>query len=277
MVRIDAATQLFGVIGNPVRHSLGPILHNGAFREMGLNAAYLAFEVQDLARAMEGIRGLGIRGMSVTIPFKSAVIPYLDELEEVAGRIGAVNTIARRNERLIGYNTDWSAAIEALEEKVPLAGKNVLLLGAGGAARAVAFGLKERGARVSICNRTPQKAAGLARELGFVHLLPADLKRVEAEVLVNATSAGMSPRAEETPVPREALKEGMIVMDIVYRPLKTRLLREAGERGCRTVDGLEMFARQAAGQLTIWTGRRPDVEKIRKDLMRSDFLEDAKS
>ena len=265
---IDAETQLYGVIGNPVRHSLSPIIHNGAFQRMGLNAAYLAFEVKNLEEAVRGIRGLGIRGVSVTIPFKTQIIPFLDRLEEVAGKIQAVNTIRQEGGKLIGYNTDWSGALGALEEKVDLTGKKVFLLGAGGAARAIAFGLKERGCRVFIGSRSPEKAAALAEELGVVHRPLPIAGRLDADVLVNATSAGMSPNDEESPVPKEVLDKEMTVMDIVYKPLRTKLLREAEERGCRTIDGLEMLARQGAAQVEIWTGRKPEIGEIKEDLRR---------
>ena len=266
---IDAETQLYGVLGNPVRHSLSPIIHNGAFQRMGLNAAYLAFEVKNLEEAVRGIRGLGIRGVSVTIPFKTQIIPFLDQLEEVAGKIQAVNTIRQEGGKLIGYNTDWSGALGALEEKVDLTGKKVFLLGAGGAARAIAFGLKERGCRVFIGSRSPEKAAALAEELGVVHRPLPIAGRLDADVLVNATSAGMSPNDEESPVPKEVLDKEMTVMDIVYKPLRTKLLREAEERGCRTIDGLEMLARQGAAQVEIWTGRKPEIGEIKEDLRRA--------
>ena len=265
---IDAETQLYGVIGNPVRHSLSPVIHNGAFQRMGLNAAYLAFEVKNLEEAVSGIKALGIRGVSVTIPFKTRIIPFLDQLDEVAGKIQAVNTIRHEGGKLIGYNTDWSGALGALEEKVDLTGKRIYLLGTGGAARAIAFGLKERGCQVFIGGRTPEKAAALAEELGMVHRSFPSAGRLDADVLVNATSAGMSPNDEESPVPKEALRKEMTVMDIVYKPLKTKLLREAEERGCRTIDGLEMLARQGAAQIEIWTGRRPEIGGIKKDLQR---------
>jgi len=266
---IDAETQLYGVFGNPVRHSLSPVIHNGAFQRMGLNAAYLAFEVSNLEEAVSGIKGLGIRGVSVTIPFKTQIIPFLDQLDEVAGKIQAVNTIRHEGGKLIGYNTDWSGALGALEEKVDLTGKRIYLLGTGGAARAIAFGLKERGCQVFIGGRSPKKAAALAEELGMVHRPFPFSGRLDADVLVNATSAGMSPNDEESPVPKEVLYKEMTVMDIVYKPLKTKLLRGAEERGCRTIDGLEMLARQGAAQIEIWTGRKPEIGEIKEDLRRA--------
>ncbi len=268
---IDAQTRLYGVIGNPVRHTLSPLIHNPAFRRMGLNAAYLAFDVDCLEAAVKGIRGLGLRGVSVTLPFKADVIPYLDEIEAMAGKIGAVNTIAN-NGRLVGYNTDWTGAMAALEEKIDLKGKRVCLLGAGGAARAIGFGLKERQCEVTLFNRSAERAERLAHELGFDHSPLASLdmvQRLEADVLINATSAGMHPHDEVSPIPKRILRKGMTVMDIVYHPLRTRLLREAEEQGCLTIDGLEMLAHQGAAQFEIWTGERPAISQIKQDLQEA--------
>jgi shikimate dehydrogenase len=266
---IDAQTQLYGVIGNPVRHSLSPIIHNGAFRRMGLNAVYLAFEVKDLKEAMIGIRRLGIRGVSVTIPFKTEVIPFLDKVEGVAREIKAVNTIANEGGELVGYNTDWRGALEALEEKVDLKGKKILLLGAGGAARAIGFALKTRDCEVIISNRTMDRGANLAKELMCIYQPPSSIEGLKADVIINATSVGMHPHDMESPFPKEVLKEGMTVMDMVYRPLRTKLLREAEAIGCLTINGLEMLSRQGAAQLEIWTGKRPEKGKIKEDLYQA--------
>jgi len=171
--------------------------------------------------------------------------------------------------RMIGYNTDWHGALEALEEKIDLRGKRVLLLGAGGAARAIAFGLKRRDCQVTLSNRTVERGKALANELGFLYRPWLSIEEMEEDVLINTTSVGMSPHDEESPVPKKVLKEGMTVMDIVYRPLRTKLLREAEERGSLTINGLEMLARQGAAQLEIWTGRRPDIGEIKEDLYRA--------
>ena len=265
---INAHTELYGIIGNPVRHSLSPVIHNEAFRRMGLNAVYLAFEVNHLKEAMGGIRELGVRGLSVTIPFKTQILPYLDHIEGVAGKIRAVNTLAMEGQKLVGYNTDWCGAVEALEEKIDLQGKRVILLGAGGAARAIGFGLKEKGCQVAIFNRSRSRAEVLARELGCTHHPLSSLREMVGDVLVNATSVGMHPLDAESPVPKEVLGEGMVVMDIVYKPLRTKLLQEAEEQGCITIDGLEMLARQGAAQVHIWTGKRQKTDRIRGDLRR---------
>jgi shikimate dehydrogenase len=271
---MDAQTELYGVIGNPVRHSLSPMIHNGAFRRLGWNAVYLAFEVKNVEEALRGIRGLGVRGVSVTIPFKTEVLPFLDKIEGLAKKVGAVNTIVNRRGRLIGYNTDCEGALEALEEKMDLRGKRVVLLGAGGAARAIGFGLKERGVPLIVVNRSKERGRALSKELGCDYLAISSLARmkeggVEADIMINATSLGMYPRDGETPLPKELLKKGMMVMDIVYEPLQTRLLREAKKKGCITVDGLEMLIRQGVAQFEIWTGRRLEIGKIRKDLRRA--------
>ncbi len=271
---MDARTELYGVIGNPVRHSLSPIIHNGAFRRLGWNAVYLAFEVRNVEDALTGVRGLGVKGVSVTIPFKTEVLPFLDKIEGLAKKIGAVNTIVNRQGRLVGYNTDWEGALEALEQKVALGGKRVVLLGAGGAARAIGFGLKERGLRFIVVNRSKKRGRALGEELRCDYLPMSSLARMkagelEADIIINATSLGMPPRDGETPIPKELLKKGMVVMDIVYEPLRTRLLREAKEKGCVTVDGLEMLVRQGMAQFEIWTGRRLEIGQIKKDLRRA--------
>ena len=271
---IDAQTELYGVIGNPIQHSLSPMIHNGAFKRLGRNAVYLAFEIKDLEEALRGIRGLGVRGVSVTIPFKTEVIPFLDKVEGFAKKIGAVNTIVNRGGKLIGHNTDCDGALEALEEKINLKRKRVLLLGAGGAARAIGFGLKERDCRLIVSNRSKKRGEALSRELKC-HFLPMSslikktAEEVGADILINATSVGMYPRQRETPFPKRLFKEGMMVMDIVYQPLQTRLLREAKARRCLTINGLEMLVRQGVAQLTIWTGRRPDLKQIRDELYKA--------
>ena len=271
---IDAQTELYGVIGNPIQHSLSPMIHNGAFERLGRNAVYLAFEVKDLEEALRGIRGLGVRGVSVTIPFKTEVIPFLDKVEGLAKKIGAVNTIVNRGGKLIGYNTDCDGALEALEEKINLKRKRVLLLGAGGAARAIGFGLKGRDCQLIVSNRSRKRGETLSRELKC-HFLPMSslfelaAGELEADILINATSVGMYPRQRETPFPKRLFKEGMMVMDIVYQPLQTRLLREANARRCLTINGLEMLVRQGVAQLMIWTGRRPDLKQIRDELYKA--------
>lgn len=271
---IDVQTELYGVIGNPVQHSLSPMFHNGFFKRLGRNAVYLAFEVKNLEEALRGIRGLEVRGVSVTTPFKTQVVPFLDKIEGLAKKIGAVNTIVNRRGRLIGYNTDCEGALGALEEKMNLREKRVVLLGAGGAARAIGFGLKGRSCQLIVSNRSKKRGEGLSKELECDYLPTSSLVRMkagelEADVVINATSLGMVPRDGETPIPKKLLKEGMMVMDIVYQPLLTRLLREAKEKGCLTVNGLEMFIRQGVAQSEIWTGKKLEIKQMRKGFLRA--------
>jgi len=271
---INGRTELYGIIGNPVRHSLSPMIHNGAFKRLGWNAVYLAFEVKNLEEALRGIRGLGMRGVSVTHPFKTEAIPFLDKVEKLAKKIGAINTIVNQGGKLIGYNTDCDGALEALEEKMNLSGKRVVLLGAGGAARAIGFGLKERDCQLIIANRSRDRGEALGRELKCQFIPVSSLVKIkagqlEADVVINATSLGMVPRERETPIPKKLLRRGMMVMDIVYEPLQTKLLREAKEKGCLTINGLEMLVRQGVAQFMIWTGRRPDLKQIKKDLRKA--------
>jgi len=271
---INGWTELYGIIGNPVRHSLSPMIHNGAFKRLGWNAVYLTFEIKNLEEALRGIRGLGVRGVSVTHPFKTNVIPFLDKVEGLAKKIGAVNTIVNREGRLIGYNTDCDGALEALEEKMDLRKKRVVLLGAGGAARAIGFGLKERNCQMIMANRSRDRGEALSRELKC-HFIPMSslvkmkAGELEADVVINTTSLGMVPRERETPFPKKLLRKRMMVMDIVYEPLQTKLLREAKEKGCLTINGLEMLVRQGVAQFMIWTGKRPDLKQIRNDLYKA--------
>ncbi|HHT9132302.1 MAG TPA: shikimate dehydrogenase [Candidatus Tripitaka californicus] len=262
---INGETSIYGLIGNPVGHSLGPYIHNAAFRELGINAVYLPFKVEDLKKFVQGFKGLKVQGYSVTIPHKEAIVPLLDGLDPLAREIGAVNTVVNKAGNLMGYNTDSTAALRELEEAVgDLKGKKATLIGAGGAARAIAFGLKKKGADVTLVNRTEDRARRLAQELGCHYRRFEDVTRIDGEVLINTTSVGMYPKTDVSLVPPEALRPGMWVFDIVYNPLQTRLLREAGERGCRTLDGLRMFLYQAAQQFELWTGRPAPLELMER-------------
>jgi shikimate dehydrogenase len=252
---IDGSTRVYGLLGRPVAHSLSPAMHNAAFQKLGLNATYVAFPVVDLAQAVAGLRGLHIGGVSVTIPFKEEIIPLLDELEPQAARIGAVNTVVNRDGRLRGYNTDWLGALMALEEKTEIAGKRFLILGAGGAARAIAFGILEKGGQVAVSDLHRDKALALSRQMWVEVVAPDYLAEYPAEVLINATPVGMEPHSGDTPVDPEILSRYRVVMDIVYKPLETRLLKEAGSRDCQVIDGLRMLIHQGEAQFELWTGQ----------------------
>jgi shikimate dehydrogenase len=259
---INGRTKIYGILGRPVAHSLSPEMHNAAFRELEINAVYVAFPVTDLARAVAGLRGLAIRGVSVTIPFKEEIIPLIDELDPQAARIGAVNTVVNRDGRLIGYNTDWLGALRALQVHTRLIGEHVLILGAGGAARAIAFGVLQEGGRVSLTDLDAPRAAALARDLKAEAIPLSRLDQCPAAILVNATPVGMQPQVEEIPMSPEYLGCFRLVMDVVYRPLETRLLQEAKARGAATIDGLQMLIHQATAQFELWTGMTAPLETM---------------
>ena len=257
---IDGTTLVYGILGRPVTHSLSPAMHNAAFRELGLNAVYVAFPVADLAQAVAGLRGLQIPGVSVTIPLKEEIIPLLDEIDSRAEKIGAVNTVVNRNGHLTGHNTDWQGALLALEEKTGLSGKRVLILGAGGAAKAIAFAVLEKGGQVAVTDVDKAKALALSRKLRVEVIAPHDLEEYPAEVLINATPVGMEPDSGGIPIDPALLGRFQVVMDIVYKPLETRLLQEARTRNCQVIDGLRMLIHQGAAQFELWTGRPAPLE-----------------
>jgi len=276
-VRITSSTQLYGIIGHPVHHSLSPAMQNAAFQEVGIDAVYLAFDVEPgrLAEAMAGARSLGVRGMNVTIPHKESVMRLLDELGGDSAEIGAVNTVVNKGGTLVGYNTDGIGARRALADAgVDIAGKVVLLLGAGGAARAIAFTLSKATKRIIIANRAADRAVELASRLrgkadaggldsGFLRKAAA-----EADIMINCTSVGMSPNSDEAVIDRGYIRKGQVVFDIVYTPIKTKLLREAEAAGAVAVDGVGMLVNQGAESFTLWTGREAPGDVMRRAVLR---------
>jgi shikimate dehydrogenase len=261
---INQQTKLYGVMGYPIGHSLSPILHNAAFRVCGINAVYLAFESRDAEGCLSGMRALGIKGMSVTIPHKSKVIPLLDEVTPLAKSVGAVNTIVNDRGRLVGHNSDAIGALRSIEEKVPLSGMRCLLIGAGGAARAIGFILKDKGAALSVVNRSKDRGETLAGKLHCPYIPLEEVVKHDADMVIQTTPVGMYPHVNQCPVPAQLLKKGMLVMDIIYNPLDTRLLKEAKNRGCIVIDGLSMFIYQGAEQFELWTGVHPPVSEMRR-------------
>ena len=261
--------QVYGLLGSPVSHSLSPKIHQAAYDEFGMDACYATFEptAEGLGTAIEGANALGIRGLNVTIPFKQEVISFV-ELDDLADRIGAVNTIDLQGDRPTGHNTDAAGARRALERHdVELDGARAVLVGAGGAGRAIAFALSDAGATVSIANRTEETARELAMAVPNAtgHAL-GDLDELltNAEVVVNATSVGMD--GDASPVPADTLHRDLTVMDIVYQPVETRLLREADERDATTIDGAWMLLYQAVEAFERWTGREAPVEAMNEAL-----------
>ncbi|MGC9109444.1 MAG: shikimate dehydrogenase [Caldimicrobium sp.] len=259
--------RVFGIIGDPVSHSLSPVMHNAALRELGIRAVYGAFQVkrEHLKEAIEGIKALNISGVSVTIPHKEAVIPLLDYVDEVAQKIGAVNTIVNREGKLWGYNTDWLGVLKALYEKgIEIREKRVVIVGAGGASRAVVYALREGGAKeIILYNRTFEKAKALAEEFSCKALPWEELKKAEGDIIIQATSVGL--KSMESPVPSEIFKNFKVAMDIVYLPLKTKFLQDA-EKFCKIIDGLRMLLYQGVEQFKLFTGLNPPVNLMEKML-----------
>jgi shikimate dehydrogenase len=258
-MKIDQHTDLYAVVGYPIGHSLSPTMHNAAFSSVGLNAIYLAFETENTEGCIQGMRALGIRGMSVTLPHKSAVIPLLDGVDDLAGKIGAVNTIVNEKGHLTGYNTDAVGALLSLEENVKLSEKTCLVIGAGGAARAIGFILAEKGVNLKVSNRSVERGEALAHSLACPFIPLDKLQEPIADLLIQTTPVGMTPQKEECLVPKQILQKGMVVMDIIYNPVETMLLKVARARGCLTINGLSMFIHQGAEQFRLWTGLEPPI------------------
>jgi shikimate dehydrogenase len=278
---ISGKTNVCALIGDPVEHTMSPAMHNAAFKELGLDYVYLPFRVrpEQLSQAVRGLRALNVHGFNVTIPHKVGVIPLLDSLDPVAEKIGAVNTVVNYDGQLKGYNTDAEGFLRALlENGIKPGGKKVVILGAGGASRAISYILAGKGVSLTILNRQQeldwaQNIADLIKEdfgrivdvLELGHLAGV-LKGVD--ILVNATSVGMSPAGNQSLVPAALLKKVPVVVDIVYNPIKTRLLKDAAAAGAKTISGIDMLAWQGALAFEKWTGRVAPVELMRQEAIK---------
>jgi 3-dehydroquinate dehydratase/shikimate dehydrogenase len=261
--RTTRRTRVYGVIGNPIGHSLSPLLHNTAFHANKVDAVFVPFLVHDLADFLRSIKPFGISGFGITIPHKEAILRHLDDCDPLAARIGAVNTVVVRGAgRLYGYNTDYVGVLRSLERRLQLAGSRVLLFGAGGAARAAAFALAQAGASVNLCARHPERARSLARAVGGQVIARPDLRHEFFNAIVNCTPVGMHPRGG-TPL-EDAELNCRVVMDMVYRPRLTELLRQAKRRRIETISGVEMFLAQGFAQYEIWTGERAPESAMRR-------------
>ncbi len=266
---INSATRLYGVFGNPISHSMGPVMHTRAFREKGINAVYLAFRIDAIEKGLQAMREIGIQGASITIPFKESVIPFLDDIGEHAKEMGSVNTVVNKDGKLFGYSTDHKGAVEPLRRVTPLKDKDVCVLGAGGAAKAVAYGLKKEGALLTISNRSENKGKALADQMDARFVALDHVTGLNPDIIINTTSVGMMPDTDKSPVPARFFHESMIVFDIVYNPLMTRFLIDAKNAGCTIIDGLSMFVGQGAAQFELFTGVEAPV-----NLMRDAVLEE---
>lgn len=276
-MRADKYTRIIGLLGNPIGHSVSPLIQNMAFEKMGLNYIYMPFELRDdqLERALCSFDCFRIAGANVTVPYKTEVMRYLDRIDKKAELIGAVNVISCEDGILIGYNTDGDGFIRSLKENAGIdpKGLNALIIGSGGAARAIAFSLVMKGAsRVYISNRTYERAAKLADSINSmskgkavpIHLSHDDLKdaSVRSDIIVNATTVGMCPNTEARPIPSDIISRDQIVCDAVYNPLMTGILKDAADKGCDVLTGLGMLIYQAIESFRIWTGMEPDYEEL---------------
>jgi 3-dehydroquinate dehydratase/shikimate dehydrogenase len=262
-------TRVYGVIGDPVGHSLSPLLHNTGFVARKIDAVYLPFLVKDLGDFLKAVPELGIRGFSVTIPHKQSILRHLKEYEPLAAEIGAVNTVVvRRDGSLFGWNTDYIGILRALEKKLAPAGSRVLVFGAGGVARAAAFALAKAGANVAICARREKVARELARAVGGEVVVRRALRRESFDAILNATPIGMHPHDRISPLSPQELN-CRVVMDLINRPEKTQLLRLAARKGIATVSGVEMFIPQGIAQWELWTGQRAPESAMRKAVLRA--------
>ncbi|MFH1285442.1 MAG: shikimate dehydrogenase [Candidatus Micrarchaeota archaeon] len=263
---LNEKTKIYGLIGNPVNKSKGYLIHNAAFKKLKLNAVYMNFLVEDVDSFFTHFKGF-FSGLSVTMPHKEAAVRHLDKVDETARAINAVNTIVVKDNKLMGYNTDITGALQPLEKRTTLKGKNVVLLGAGGVSKAIAYAVSKQGARLTILNRTVEKAEKLARSLNRRFGAPEELYSLspKPEILINATSIGMFPLVNESPVEASFLKN-MLVFDSVYNPRETKLLREAKANGCEIISGEELFLAQAAEQFKLFTGKPAPLEEMKKVL-----------
>ena len=274
---ISGKTKVCGVIGDPIEHTLSPIMQNAAFDFLKIEYVFLAFKVQitEVEKAMDGMRALNIHGLNVTMPHKNAVVKYLDQIDPTAKTIASVNTILNKNGKLFGFNTDGVGALNALEQNgVKPKGKKVLLLGAGGAAKAIAYTLSQEADEIVILNRTPKPAIDLAdllkqkfnKKISGNALSSTSIKEnlADTDILINATSVGMKPNGDQTLVEPKWLKSNLAVMDIIYNPVETELGKYAKSAGAKVVSGVEMLIYQGAASFEIWTACKAPVEVMRK-------------
>ena len=267
--------KLYGVIGDPIGHSMSPDMHNDAFEALGMDAHYHPFHIkgEDLKAAVPGMKAIGISGFNVTVPHKTAIIPLLDEVDPLAKAIGAVNTVIRSHDRYIGYNTDGEGFIRGLNEEYgsPILDKRILIIGAGGAARAIYYTLGQQGAvRVDIANRTAEKAEQLRErcpypvQTALLSLGEAEETLDDYDIIIQTTSIGMSPKVDEVPLFPSRIRPDAFLSDIIYNPAETALMKEAKLRGARVQNGLRMFAFQGALAFEKWTGVLPDPNRMEK-------------
>ena len=270
-MKVNGETQVYGLLGHPVAHSLSPLIQNAAFNALNINAVYAAFDVKNLPHAVSGLRGLNFKGVNITLPWKYAILPLLDEVSETARISGAANTVLRNGKRLIGTNTDVSGLIRLFRGKgFDLKGKRVAVLGAGGAARAAVTALKTISAAPVVYNREIDKrlAIALSQDLDCpFYLLESITLTPDTVAVINCTTVGMAPNENAVPLPVPLLRKDLVVIDAVYAPVRTRLLREAEKIGCTLVSGIEWLIAQGADSFKFWTGRDAPEAVMKKTLL----------
>ncbi|MFX1315086.1 MAG: shikimate dehydrogenase, partial [Promethearchaeota archaeon] len=277
---ISAQTKILCVIGYPIEHSMSPIMHNAAIQDLGLNYIYLSFAIHpsNLKNAVNGFKALDIKGINVTIPYKEKIIKYLDKIDPIAQKVGAVNTIKNVDGYLIAKNTDGIGGKKALlDAGYKVSGRNILFLGAGGAARALCYVISDDVNKIVIANRTKKRAIRLAKEIKKQfscniegkNLSKSTLKEIikNSDILINTTPIGMYPMVNKSPIPIEFLHNELIVFDVVYNPLETKLLKDAAEKGCRTLGGLDMLVNQGALAFEWWTNKKPNIKLMKNKII----------
>jgi shikimate dehydrogenase len=262
-----AEPRNFILLGNPVAQSLSPLMHKAALQKMGSAENYSAFCIQDISGAIQGMKAMNIRGASVTIPFKVAVMEYMDDLDDDALEIGAVNTIVNNNGRLSGYNTDWLGLILTLEKTMTVKDKTFVIIGAGGTARAAIYGIIKEGGFPIIVNRSPERGIIIANKFGCPFYSLSEIGKIKADCLINTTPVGMYPQENKSPVKAAATAAYQYVVDVIYNPLKTKLLADAEKNDCHIISGLDMFVHQGAEQLRLWTGKEPPRKLMKKVIL----------
>jgi len=280
---LTGKTKTYCLIGHPVEHSFSPIMHNAAFKELGLDYVYVAYDVHpdNLEKAVNGFRSLDIKGINVTIPHKETIIKYLDEIDPIAEKMGAINTIKNENGYLKARNTDAGGAKKSLiDAGCEISGKNILVLGSGGVARALCYILSEEANKIILTDLIKERAVKLASEIKKKmntniegkkvsnEILKAEIKNTD--ILINATPIGMYPKVDASPISKDLLHNGLFVFDVIYNPLKTQIIKEAAEIGCRTLGGLDMLVNQGVLAFEWWTGKTPNNELMKNKII--DFL-----
>jgi shikimate dehydrogenase len=270
---ISAGTEIYCIFGNPVKHTLSPVIQNAAFKKLGINAVFTAFEVKNIKNAISAMKALDIRGASITIPFKIQAVEYVDKLDPLARDIGSINTLYNNNGKIYGYNTDGIGALEALVKNgVKIKGSRILLLGNGGSARAIAFTLLNGGANVTIAGRNKKKILKLINDIkkkhkNIAYILNDEINKdymTNINTIINSTPLGMTPDTDNMPIKSDLILKKHTVFDIVYSPHTTKLLKTSKGKGCKIIHGIEMLVNQGAKQFNIWTGKQAPVSAMKK-------------